>query len=61
MGSLQQIVASFEHGDLSMEDALAKFEEGVELIRKCRTYLEETKRRVTQPRREQGSREEVAE
>lgn len=47
MEALQGIVSSFERGSLPMEDALARFEEGVGLIRKCRTHIEETKRRVT--------------
>ena len=47
MERLQTIIDSFERDNLNMEDALSRFEEGVKLIRDCRTYLEETKRRVT--------------
>ncbi len=47
MERLQAIVDSFERDNLSMEDALSRFEEGVKLVRDCRAYLEETKRRVT--------------
>ncbi|MDL2264443.1 exodeoxyribonuclease VII small subunit [Synergistaceae bacterium OttesenSCG-928-I11] len=47
MERLQTIIDSFERDNLNMEDALSRFEEGVKLIRDCRAYLEETKRRVT--------------
>ena len=47
MEKLQAIIDSFERDNLNMEDALSRFEEGVKLIRDCRAYLEETKRRVT--------------
>lgn len=47
MERLQAIIDSFERDNLNMEDALSRFEEGVKLIRNCKTYLEETKRRVT--------------
>lgn len=47
MNRLQQIVGSLERGGQTLEESLATFEEGVELVRSCRAYLEETKRRVT--------------
>ena len=44
---LEEIVAELESGDLSLEAAIKKFEEGMELSRFCSQKLEETERRVT--------------
>lgn len=47
MDRLQAIMDRFERDDLSMEDSLSLFEEGVKLIRECREYLDGAKRKVT--------------
>lgn len=47
MDRLQAIMDRFERDDLSMEDSLSLFEEGVKLIRECREYLGGAKRKVT--------------
>jgi exodeoxyribonuclease VII small subunit len=47
MKQLEQIVAELESGDLPLEQALKKFEEGMELSRFCSQKLEETERRIT--------------
>ena len=47
MERLQAIVDEFESNDLSMEESLALFEEGVKLVRDCREYLDGAKRRIT--------------
>jgi exodeoxyribonuclease VII small subunit len=47
MERLQEIVNWFESEDAGMEESLALFEEGVKLIKGCREYLEDAKRRVT--------------
>jgi exodeoxyribonuclease VII small subunit len=44
---LEDIVAELESGDLPLEVALKKFEDGMELSRFCSQKLEETERRVT--------------
>ncbi len=44
---LEEIVTELESGDLPLEVALKKFEEGMELSRFCSQKLEETERRVT--------------
>jgi exodeoxyribonuclease VII small subunit len=48
MKQLEQIVSQLESGDLPLEAALKKFEEGMELSRFCSRKLEETERRITQ-------------
>ncbi len=45
---LEQIVAELESGDLPLEQAIRKFEEGMELSRYCAQRLAETERKITQ-------------
>ena len=47
MKQLEQIVRELESGDLPLELALKKFEEGVELSKFCSQKLEETERRIS--------------
>lgn len=44
---LEEIVRELESGDLPLDQALKKFEEGIELSRFCSQKLEETERRIT--------------
>lgn len=43
---LSGIVSKLEHGDLSLEDALAAYEEGISLVRHLGTKLTEVEKRV---------------
>ena len=43
---LEQIVAALEGGNLSLEDSLKVFEEGIGLARHCAKYLDEAERRI---------------
>jgi exodeoxyribonuclease VII small subunit len=47
MKKLEQIVQELESGDLSLERAIKKFEEGVQLSKFCSGKLDETEKRVT--------------
>jgi len=47
MKQLEQIVAELESGELALEQAIKKFEEGMELSRFCSQKLEETERKIT--------------
>ena len=47
MDRLQVILDEFEERDPDMERSLELFEEGVRLIKECRDFLENAKRRVT--------------
>ena len=47
MKQLEQIVRELESGDLPLELAIKKFEEGMELSKFCSQKLEETERRIT--------------
>jgi len=43
---LRQVVERLEKGDLSLEDSLAAFEEGIKLSRHCAEILDGAERRV---------------
>ena len=43
---LEQIVSQLEAGNLSLEDSLKVFEEGIGLARHCATYLADAERRI---------------
>jgi exodeoxyribonuclease VII small subunit len=47
MERLQEIIDEFEKNDPDMESSLALFEEGVKLIKSCREYLGNARRKVT--------------
>jgi len=43
---LEKIVDELESGDVDLEDALKKYEEGVKLSQACKQKLDEAKRKV---------------
>ncbi len=43
---LDELAKKMEAGDLSLEDSLKTFQEGIELIRKCSKTLEEAELKV---------------
>ncbi|WP_028324581.1 exodeoxyribonuclease VII small subunit [Desulfatirhabdium butyrativorans] len=45
---LEAIVSELESGDLALEEALKKFEEGMKLSKFCSQKLDETEKRITQ-------------
>ena len=47
MKQLEQIVQDLESGDLSLEKAIKKFEEGIQLSRFCSKKLEETEKKIS--------------
>jgi exodeoxyribonuclease VII small subunit len=47
MKQLEKIVEELESGDLSLEKALKKFEEGVRLSKFCFDKLEETEKKIS--------------
>ena len=47
MKQLEQIVQDLETGDLSLEKAIKKFEEGVQLSKFCSEQLDETEKKIT--------------
>jgi exodeoxyribonuclease VII small subunit len=60
LSRLEALVARLEAGELSLEEALQAFEEGVRLTRLCTGRLEDAERRVhLLTRRADGSEQEV--
>lgn len=47
MNELDKILKNLEGENVSLEDALSKFERGIGLVRECRQYLEEARQKVT--------------
>jgi exodeoxyribonuclease VII small subunit len=46
LGALEKIVSQLEEGDLSLEESLKLFEEGVKLSRECQQRLAQAERRI---------------
>ena len=46
MENLEKIVHELESGELALEDALKKFEEGMKVSRQCARKLEESEKKI---------------
>lgn len=47
MESLENIVQELEKGELSLEDSVTKFEEGIKISKECNKTLEEAEKKIT--------------
>ena len=47
MKKLEQIIHELESGDLPLEKAIKKFEEGIQLSQLCSKKLDETEKKIT--------------
>jgi len=47
MKQLEQIVQELESGDLPLEKAIKKFEEGIQLSKSCSKMLDETEKKIS--------------
>ena len=47
MKQLEQIVQDLESGDMPLEKAIKKFEEGIQLSKYCTERLDESEKRIT--------------
>jgi exodeoxyribonuclease VII small subunit len=56
MKRLENIVESLDRGDLSLEDSLKIFEEGMKLLHFCSKKLEEAEEKVTLLIKESGGK-----
>ena len=54
MGRLEEIVQGLEKGDLSLEDSLKIFEEGIRLSQVCMAKLDEAEKKVEILMKEKG-------
>jgi len=60
MKQLEQIVQELESGDLPLEKAIKKFEDGIQLTRLCAKKLDETEKKISMlVEDEQGNVEEA--
>lgn len=46
MKKLEQITAELEKGDLSLDESVKKFEEGINLSKECNKILEDSEKRI---------------
>jgi len=46
LGDLEKIVEAMESGELTLDQALKKYEEGVGLVRACQSKLTETEKKI---------------
>ena len=47
MEQLEKIVQELENGKLNLDDSIKKFEEGMELSKKCNDILEKAEKKIT--------------
>ena len=59
LAELEQLVQTLEHGDLPLDEALRRFERGVELTRHCQGALKAAQQRVEILMRRNGEAESV--
>lgn len=46
MEKLEEIVAALEEGELSLDDAMKRFEEGIKLAKRCEKALSEAEKKI---------------
>ena len=46
LGELERLVERMERGDLTLEDSLQQFEQGIQLIRACQQALQAAEQKV---------------
>ncbi len=54
--NLKEIVGKMEEGDLSLDQSLKKFEEGIDLVKLCEKQLQEADGRVEKLMKEAGGK-----
>jgi exodeoxyribonuclease VII small subunit len=57
LSRLEEVVARLESGDLPLDEALERYEEGVKLVGRCRTDLERAELKVKRLVERNGSPE----
>lgn len=60
LAALEALVERMEAGELSLSEALASFEQGVELTRRCQQALQDAELKVLQLSNPDGAAEEFA-
>jgi len=60
MQKLQEIVGTLEKGNLSLEDSIRSFEDGIDLVKRCTEVLDQAERRIQKLTRDAEGRPAVA-
>lgn len=47
LSELEQIVQKLERGDISLEESIANFQQGIELSRYCASKLDEAEKKIS--------------
>ena len=47
MKELENIVVQLEKGELNLDDSMKKFEEGIDISKKCSKYLENAEKKIS--------------
>lgn len=58
MQELEAITAKLEKGDLSLDESVSNFEEGMKLAKKCNNILEEAEKKIKVLVQKEGGLEE---
>ena len=58
MQELEKIATELEKGDLSLEESVKKFEQGMELSKKCSDIIEKAEKKITILLQKDGKLEE---
>lgn len=48
VAKLEEIVAAIESGQIGLEESLAKYEQGMALVKRCRGILDSAEKRIEQ-------------
>ena len=48
VAQLEKIVAAIESGQIGLEESLTKYDQGMELVKKCRGILDKAEKRIEQ-------------
>ena len=46
LGKLEQIVEQIESGEIGLEESIARYEDGIKLIKLCRTILDAAEKKI---------------
>jgi len=46
LGKLEEIVEQIESGEIGLEASIARYEEGIKLIKQCRTILDAAEKKI---------------
>ena len=46
LGKLERIVEQIESGQIGLEESIARYEEGIKLIKQCRTILDAAEKKI---------------